>query len=862
MARGSALIIATLLFMVQWPMVTADSFPLPSPDRHGIGWFEGTLEWQGFEIDVRVAYPAETDGEGAVASNGTFPTLMWVPMDGETHMDYQWLDPLASDGVNVVVIDAPEDPGDPDAVRGMVNRTHKALRNANSSGVSGMPVSLIGGFHLEAWVIGGHGSGADAALLAATAHPAPMGESLDHRPWGVIGLGAGGTSLPDGLFIGQLGGVASGLFLTGSLDGIAPYADALTPMLDIWPGGWHAMEVLGANHLQYRDDQPVTYLFSDDEAPTIPESDQQAHALAHIGPWLDVVLREDLEARTVAFNRESGPTPADDGAYVSERTAGSRYLDVELDTLQRLNVSHEDSVSIIARPHLRSGAPLSNFSNATGNVTVLCLKADIALMPGQWDPSTNLARCVLPPGALAPGRHEDVRMSIALGPLVGEASMIVERTDAPLMPFVPIPDLNMTQGGQIVVALASLMWDPDGFPVQLQTLEWNASGENRFIAFSDANRLTIRHNSDLQWSGDATLSLTLNASGSNLTSSLNLTITVLDRDDPVLLLDAVPLQLIDEDRSTPLAIDLRPFVSDPEGADLVIDVVENPDGMEIETTSVGVRLRPPVDWSGLSIVNLSIGDGTTTPIAVQLPLQVRPIDDPMMVNSTRWTVTLEEEEVLTLPIAAFGFDVDDLISASVAMPSEDLVRVEVTGTMLRFQGRINAFGSIGSGFLTLSNGSGNHTAPLLIEVTPVQDPTRLSDAMTQDRGQELAVTVTVIDPDVLGDGTSRIDIEYRWVAFTATWSMPSAVECEVTGDVRVCEFITSAAPGVETEPLLQIRAREGGQNWTEPLNVETGPRDVITDEVATNTTRTATITGVVLLVIAGMVAFLSAQRRR
>ena len=128
----------------------------------------------------------------------------------------------------------------------------------------------------------------------------------------------------------------------------------------------------------------------------------------------------------------------------------------------------------------------------------------------------------------------------------------------------------------------------------------------------------------------------------------------------------------------------------------MIDVVENPDGMEIETTSVGVRLRPPADWSGLSIVNLSIGDGTTTPIAVQLPLQVRPIDDPMMVNSTRWTVTLEEEEVLTLPIGAFGFDVDDLISASVAMPSEDLVRVEVTGTMLRFQGRINAFGSIGS----------------------------------------------------------------------------------------------------------------------------------------------------------------------
>ena len=113
MARGSALIIATLLFMVQWPMVTADSFPPPSPDRHGIGWFEGTLESQGFEIDVRVAYPAETDGEGAVASNGTFPTLMWVPMDGETHMDYQWLDPLASDGVNVVVIDAPEDPGNP-----------------------------------------------------------------------------------------------------------------------------------------------------------------------------------------------------------------------------------------------------------------------------------------------------------------------------------------------------------------------------------------------------------------------------------------------------------------------------------------------------------------------------------------------------------------------------------------------------------------------------------------------------------------------------------------------------------------------------------------------------------------------------
>ena len=67
----------TLLFMVQWPMVTADSFPPPSPDRHGIGWFEGTLESQGFEIDVRVAYPAETDGEGAVASNGTFPTLMW-----------------------------------------------------------------------------------------------------------------------------------------------------------------------------------------------------------------------------------------------------------------------------------------------------------------------------------------------------------------------------------------------------------------------------------------------------------------------------------------------------------------------------------------------------------------------------------------------------------------------------------------------------------------------------------------------------------------------------------------------------------------------------------------------------------------
>ncbi len=371
--RGSALLLSLLMLLTSLallaPAATAatkeesPNFSQPvAADRFGAGWQALTLlDSQNEQYSARIYYPSSSEGEGVVVDCAwsPYPWIAFHADEGEGEDSYSWIgEGLARAGYVVLTID--EHRAGDDAWNAVLDHWELIARMGHmnyTGGLNSDPQGIQGCIDMDHWGIGGHGRGAALAAVVQGRWAALDSSGVREPPRALFGLGLDtadtGTSVP----VSELPMPAHSLFLTGTVDEVAPADEHIDPFLTRWPGGWQLLEVVGGNHVQYEDDQS----FWDnlwDGAATIDETEQQQHALDSVTPYLDLILKGDDASWYAASNRESDPEdPTDSMAYVTEDLRGDQFYHIDI------------SASITDGPRARYSSTM--FFDSLSNRTIL-----------------------------------------------------------------------------------------------------------------------------------------------------------------------------------------------------------------------------------------------------------------------------------------------------------------------------------------------------------------------------------------------------------------------------------------------------------------------------------------------------------
>ena len=189
-------------------------------------------------------------------------------------------------------------------------------------------------FDLHHWGFGGHGLGAKQAAQCQMILSGAWSEFISlPLPTALVALGLENvnTDITDEL-LGPSPQPGMGLYLTGTLDNLAKANTNVEQWLDDQSIPWHYMSVVGANHVQYQDESGWWDGFNDGTA-TMNRSYQHEHALNHILPYLDLMLKGEHEQWLQATNRESNwQAPSDSDAYIYEDLSSARFMPIEANT--------------------------------------------------------------------------------------------------------------------------------------------------------------------------------------------------------------------------------------------------------------------------------------------------------------------------------------------------------------------------------------------------------------------------------------------------------------------------------------------------------------------------------------------------
>ena len=323
------------------PREESGNFATPvASDRFATGWMDSTYSDSGGEdVDIRIYYPAQNEGEGKAmdCAWAPYPWVVFHGDNGEEHDAYSWIgEGLARAGYVVVTLGEERD-GDEEyraasdhaeliAKMGYINQT---------GDVQHSPPGSQGCIDMGHWGVAGHGEGAGVATAVFGAWGAWFPTGSYEPPRALFGLGFDSSETGTNVAAVDIANPNLALFLTGTADTVAPINEHIDPMLDQWQGGWQLLEVVGANHVQYEDDQSWWDNLFDGEA-TMTAEDQQAHAISKVKPYLDLVLKGDDESWLAGTSRAH--------SYPDQGSDSESYLSENLDLIQFYRMSPLEQV--------------------------------------------------------------------------------------------------------------------------------------------------------------------------------------------------------------------------------------------------------------------------------------------------------------------------------------------------------------------------------------------------------------------------------------------------------------------------------------------------------------------------------------
>lgn len=807
-------------------------------DPHtGADYPMGTVELEvRFGDNVQLHYPAIEDGvKTQMAGNAQFPVVLFIPTEGEGSGDYERFSAaLVARGYIVAVVDglisAPVD----------VARSLERVYEVNEG--DGSVPGAIGSMDTE-WAIGGHGEGAAAALQIAGSWPS--GPNLE-PPSGLFGLGLsddGGLIDDGGVTEDALDLVFAapsvGLLITGSVDTIAPVESNVLPLLDAGMGlGLHVMTVRGANHHQWKDS---TGLFdANDGTATLSQEEQHAIAAHHVVALLDVTTRGDHDAFSVAFNRPTDP------GILSDPDA---YLDEDLRAAEMLRLN-------LTSPTNASGSAVSGTLLFEGQIglwdgsdwfaegraaDVMCWFEDGSSESTGIVNETGWFSCSLDVTDVEPGLFEaSMRAMIDGAPVTRTLSLT--RVNGPLESLAPVPAVIVPQGGSATLQADALAVDPDGQNVRFTSVQLEGANASRFdlTLLPEGSAVEIRDASGVDWLGGALLNASLSAAGETSPLQVSVQVRMGDVDNPVEVLASPPTMVFDED-GPEQSLDVSMYATDPEGVPLQITV----DGglwtdlgpVRVAVVGSNLSVLPLANASGSVVVPLIVGDGTTSPVDINVTVVVKPVNDAPQLNQSSLEVVLAEDSVSDVDLSLLAWDADgDLPVVSVVPAPEALLVLEVTDqwTTLSVRPLQHANGRFDT-MLRFEFPDEVLDLPLAVIVEPVEDVGSIRLDWVRSLGEnQIEVRWTVEDRDDLsnvtyssvmqdGDGLPMVESGTRscgpallddrgipvWsVTCTGVWALPTGSLLDMT--LRVEEPRPTAEPEVVYVLPVSVEDVSGG----------------------------------------------------
>jgi len=780
---------------------------------YNTGFLEGNVNiGEGTSFSIRIDYPS-ANGSGEMAEmawdGGPFPVVVFFVDEGEDTDNYGWItQSIASAGF---IVATPEDRWDSDETEDILDEMwglYTALTSVNQSGFEdgNEPDNFIGGFDLDHWGVGGHGVGGALAAITQVGWDFRIENDSFPPPRALFGLGLEKADMPSiSSLMPHVPKPSYSLFLTGTVDDIAPAHQNVQVMLQNWPGGWHFMEVLGANHLQYQDDSTFIERLSDGSA-TMSKSEQQIHALDHVTPYLNLILKGDHSAWLAASNRESNASvPSDVASYLEEDLSLASLLHVADAEGPGEPVELGEVANFSMVTMYRNGVFIS--ANETGySFTCSVIGHEYITVSGQIDPSTARSKCSLDLDSLPPNMYT-VLLSVSINGMPASLQIPVLRGNTGMVLSDPIPAILIAQHSQTIVSASEFASDPDGQPINFHNATWMGEEGSKFNFSIAGENMTIAHTSDPEWFGSALLAINLieaNTANPDI-RGIVVQVSVSPVDDQVVSLGQIPSHQMAED-GEPLVVDAGIWFSDPEGAEIVVEAYSSDANLIVVVTGSNLTLTSVTDWFGAAVVFLNVSDGTTAPISQTFPVQITATDDEPKYNSTAWNISMVEDvnsiiDLATLVWDPDGVEMDYIFTADEGIGEFGLLIEE---GILTLQPPANWYGELVLGWLNASDGNTTIGFPLQVNVTPVNDIPQVQWESGQVELKQLNIVYSYLDADDVSEHILRFRIDdSQWL------ELPS--NCEpMTNKVSQCTFEYNASELSHGGHSIELSISDGG----------------------------------------------------
>ena len=756
-------------------------------------------------------------------ASGPFPLVIWFGDEDEDTDNYDWIcESLASAGYLVFAL--PPDWNGQETPTQILDVLHLYFRlwenDLNGSGAFD-PDGMRDAFDLEHWGVAGHGLGAKKAAMTQLALSQILSQNAVQPPRAMVALGLEqvNTFVPSN-WIGDAPGPGMGLYLTGTADDLTPGGTNVERWFQETAAPWHYMEVVGANHVQYQDEIGIWEAWNDGDA-AMEQDEQQGHAMEHIRPYLDLMLKGDHQAWLGATSRETDWTdPTDADAYLSEDLAGSTFFPmnmapgaVPLESADGANRSVEATVRLTHR----DGSMPTEVS-----VTCSILEGGDWWSPADYgafgisSPGTFIAQspdgpwsdahCEVPTDGVPPG-NRTLRVEVAWKEMPSVIDLDFFRENLDPIVSDPMPTLWVPQHGNGSLTYTSLATDPDGTAMRFEMVPLSNTSE--VDCWLDADAVHCSHTGAPEWSGSETVQLTVyDLYDANWSAAFNLTVNVLPVDDPVVQISPIPRLEMQEDDGTS-TISIRPHFSDPEGADPLIIDVAPAEGLTFAWFGGALSVTPDRNWHGAVEAQIWVGDGGSDPVLATMDITVAEVADPPVLNST--AIQLLEDTPIEIPLADLAWDDDgDAVTLTVSGGDGNLTMM-MLNSVLRITPPSNWHGNSTGWVLTAESGGQEVSLQVGFEVLPVDDAALFTWGQVEEHdGGTIRVVFAVNDPD----GALPWDVRYKWDEAEAWAGHGAACQTFSAADWE-CEIQMSTIHLLPGTHRLTLSVADG-EGWSQP----------------------------------------------
>lgn len=704
----------------------------------------------GDEWFTQMYYPSENGSGPGAAINSTFspfPILIFFVDDGEDIDIYSWISELASAGYFVAIAPDEWDNGEHETLVSDISVLIAALAEININGTedgSG-PANMVGAFDIEHWGVSGHGTGGMDAALVYTMWENHAAHLDIAPPRSMFALGIDSSDVDvNVLKDAEPADPGLALFLTGTADQIAPASDHLDKVVEVWPSGWHRMSPLGANHIQYQDEQGILESLQDGSG-NMDEEEQQVHAYSHLLSYLDLILKGDHSSWYGATNRDiDSESISDEDAYVDEDLNNSMMLKVVSTSGPTEEIELNQTLELMMNVSHRNGSLIGE-----GVYDAWCLHWNGSLIPGVFNGSTDSASCSVDSDSLAPGEQSIVLFASWDG-MISTHEFSVNRGNTPLELISPTPVIVFNQHSSITIEPYDFAWDPDGQDLIFAGAYLAGEESGNLSLTNNGANLTIAHTGEPEWDGSVALEVWVSEQSEQPDSvNISTVLTLLPVDDPVVNTGPIPQQKFDED-SDGIYLDISQWFFDPENGTLEAFSSLNDANISADWNNGSLHLSAVENWSGAAILNLTVSDGSTPGVSVQFPIVVNALPDSPVF--TYGALDFDEDDSRQIPLDSIAFDSDgDVLEILVNQSNcndTSAVTALIQGDFLVLSAQENWHGEDSCWVLSVSDGVSSISATLNLSVASIDDTPAVSWHEPEVRGDgNISLGFTLFDED-------------------------------------------------------------------------------------------------------------------